>query len=134
MSGETDLELLIQGMEPVLSDTLFVFAYVKNPDESDVIRCQPKGTFWESEGLTLIIEKDKAQEMSLEFLGEFHCITLNVHSSLEAVGLTAAVSGRLTEEGISANVVAAYFHDHIFVAKEDAQRALQALVNLSKGR
>ena len=50
-----------------------------------------------------------------------------MHSALEAVGLTAAVSAALTRHGISANVVAAYYHDHIFVPAEDAERALLAL-------
>ncbi len=58
-------------------------------------------------------------------------ITLNVHSALEAVGLTAAVATALTREGISANVVAAYYHDHIFVPEVDAERALEALRALS---
>jgi hypothetical protein len=43
------------------------------------------------------------------------------------VGLTAAVSAALTREGISANVIAAYYHDHIFVPEADAERALDAL-------
>jgi hypothetical protein len=54
-------------------------------------------------------------------------ITLNVHSSLEAIGLTAAVAGRLALHGISANVVAAYYHDHIFVPTADAERAVVVL-------
>jgi hypothetical protein len=58
-------------------------------------------------------------------------ITLKVHSSLEAVGLTAAFSRALTEAGISANVVAAYYHDHIFVPATDAERAIEALRQLS---
>ena len=58
-------------------------------------------------------------------------ITLKVHSSLEAIGLTAAMSRALMEAGISANVVAAYYHDHIFVPAADAERAVEALRQLS---
>lgn len=58
-------------------------------------------------------------------------ITLEVHSALDAVGLTAAVSHVLAKENISCNVIAAYHHDHIFVGKEDAQKALKALLKLT---
>ena len=56
----------------------------------------------------------------------------NVHSSLDAVGLTAAFSAKLTEKNISANVIAAYYHDHIFVPKEKAEQALNAILELQK--
>jgi len=59
-------------------------------------------------------------------------ITLTVHSSLEAVGLTAAFATELTRHGISANVVAGYYHDHIFVGAGDAERAVAALQGLSE--
>jgi hypothetical protein len=38
----------------------------------------------------------------------------------------------LAEKGISANVVAAYYHDHIFVPTEHANAALAALRGLSQ--
>jgi hypothetical protein len=60
-------------------------------------------------------------------------ISLDVHSSLEAVGLTAAFATALGNEGISANVIAAYYHDHIFVPTADAERAVAALKALSGG-
>ena len=58
-------------------------------------------------------------------------ITLNIHSSLEAVGLTAAVSQALASEAISANVVAGFYHDHIFVPQIAGQRAVACLTLLS---
>jgi hypothetical protein len=57
-------------------------------------------------------------------------ITLRVHSALDAVGLTAAVSLALTDAGISCNVVAGFHHDHLFVPHTraaDAVRVLEAL-------
>lgn len=63
----------------------------------------------------------------LKFEGSFRQITLTVHSSLEAVGLTAAVSTKLASKGISANVIAAYYHDHIFVQSSKADAGLLAL-------
>ena len=54
-------------------------------------------------------------------------ITLEVHSSLAAVGLTAAFAGALAQANISCNVIAGYYHDHLFVARDDAERALSTL-------
>ena len=59
-------------------------------------------------------------------------ISLNVHSSLDAVGLTAAFSNRLAEYGISANVVAGFYHDHIFVHSELAEKAIRALGEIAR--
>jgi uncharacterized protein len=81
----------------------------------------------EREGITLIVRKVDAERYVALFDTVLRQITLNVHSTLEAVGLTAAVATRLAQHGISANVVAAYYHDHIFVPASDAKRALQAL-------
>ena len=61
------------------------------------------------------------------------CITLRIHSSLAAVGLTAAVSGALAAEGISANMIAGFHHDHILLPAADADRALDILKGLSRG-
>ena len=61
----------------------------------------------------------------------FRCITLRVHSSLLAVGLTAAVSAALARHAVSANMVAGYFHDHVLVPSDRAEEALKHLENLS---
>jgi uncharacterized protein len=83
--------------------------------------------FREQEGLTLVLQKEQADALQLSYSFVTAWITLTVHSSLEAVGLTAAFATALAEENISCNVVAAYYHDHIFVAKPDAARAIAVL-------
>ena len=88
-------------------------------------------SFVEREGLTLVLPSEAAERASLAFEGVFRQITLSVHSSLEAVGLTAAVAAKLTAKGISANVIAAYYHDHIFVPADKAQAAFRALQEFS---
>ena len=98
---------------------------------AEYVNLVPIATFVESEGLTLVLTKNKADEADLHYEGVFRQITLMVHSSLEAVGLTAAVSTKLTSKGISANVIAAYYHDHIFVSDVKAEQALSALRELS---
>jgi hypothetical protein len=85
------------------------------------------GFFRENEGMTVILPKSNADDLGLPYSTVFAWITLSVHSSLEAVGLTAAVSHALTEAGISCNVVAAFYHDHLFVPVKDAARAMGVL-------
>jgi hypothetical protein len=126
MSGITDLEQLLASMEPSLVDGEFVFCTVKG-SLAEYLMLDILGSFKEQEGLTLILPKLQAEQAELDYEGVFRMITLNVHSSLEAVGLTAAVSNKLAERNISANVVAAYYHDHIFVQSSKADAALAAL-------
>jgi hypothetical protein len=130
MAGEEDLGKLLATMEPVLKDGDFVFATIGGMMIPDGLH--PIGTFLEDEGLTLILAAADAKQAGLAASKPHRQITLAVHSSLEAVGLTAALATELTRHGISANVVAGYYHDHIFVAAEDAGRAMTALLGLSK--
>ncbi|HAS61160.1 MAG TPA: transporter [Vibrio sp.] len=130
MSGITELDQLLKSMHPRLLQPEFVFCTVAG-DLSQYISLNPVATFIEAEGLTLVLEKSAAEGAGLSFEGAFRQITLTVHSSLEAVGLTAAVSAKLAAKGISANVIAAYYHDHIFVQSAKAQAALKALQEFS---
>lgn len=82
--------------------------------------------------MTLIVEKASAENAGIHFDEVFNKITLQVHSSLEAVGLTAVVSTALANQNISANVVAAYYHDHVFVPKKDSAEALRTLLSLTR--
>lgn len=132
MSGERDLNTLIGSMSPSLSDKHFVFCTCADITWDKVAELMPKATFIEQEGITLVIEEHQALALTLDFEEVYQCITLNVHSSLEAVGLTAAFAKTLTENNISANVIAGYYHDHIFVKKADALLAKQSLENLAK--
>jgi hypothetical protein len=87
--------------------------------------------FREKEGITVIVSKDLADKLGLSYSFVAAWITLTVHSSLEAVGLTAAFSKALAENGISCNVVAAFYHDHLFVRQEDAAQAMELLNGFS---
>jgi len=131
MSGETDLNKLIASMQPVLSEQEYVFASLDKDSPDLLAELAPLGTFYENEGVTVIVSKTNADVSGLSYQGVFQCITLNVHSSLDAVGLTAAVSTALTHQNISANVVAAYYHDHIFVPIAKASQALACLQKLA---
>ena len=128
MPALTNLTDLLRALDPKLHDEDFVFCTVVG-DLIEYLNLNPIATFKEQEGLTLILEKSRAREAELDFDGTYKQISLSVHSSLTAVGLTAAVSSALASKGISANVVAAYYHDHIFVP---ATRAADAVVCLNQ--
>ena len=130
MSGITDLDELLRSMRPELMPTEFVFCTTSGA-LADYVNLEPVATFIESEGLTLVLEKSRAEKEGLAFEGIYQQITLTVYSSLDAVGLTAAVASKLASKGISANVIAAYYHDHIFVQKDKATAALLALEEFS---
>ena len=119
-------------MSPTLMDGEYIFCTFQNAQYGDYADLNPLAAIRESEGLTLIIPKSKADDKGLNYESVFKGITLSVHSSLDAVGLTAAFSGKLTEHGISANVVAGFYHDHIFVQSELAQKAVEALIELTR--
>ena len=112
-------------------NTLFFCSISWQDQSQSLLLLNPIASFQENEGLTLVLPRDTAEKQGIDCSGIFCCITLDVHSSLEAVGLTAAVAGTLTDHGISANVIAAFYHDHIFVQKERAADALQALEKLA---
>ena len=131
MSGITDLNLLISSMKPNLIEGEFVFCSLPPSALTDYVHLKPIGMFQEKEGMTLILPIEAARQAGVPVDPAMRMISLDVHSSLEAVGLTAAFATALGNEGISANVVAAYYHDHIFVPTADAEHALAALKALS---
>ncbi|SHG37232.1 ACT domain-containing protein [Flavobacterium johnsoniae] len=129
MSGEKDLQTLLKSMKPEHKSGDYVFCKVQklenlNLDEIAMI-------FREDEAITLILKKETADKLNLEYSVVMSWITLTVHSSLEAVGLTAAFSKALSDHEISCNVVAAFYHDHIFVNKKDITQAMKILNSFS---
>lgn len=127
MSGITDLQTLIGSMEPVLKPGEYVFTTFNDIDWRQIADLQPISVFKEDEGISLVIDRKTADEYDIPYDSVFRLISLHVHSSLDAVGLTAAFSTALGNAGISANVVAAYYHDHIFVPTDKAEKALNVL-------
>ena len=128
--GETNLNNLIKNMEPILNEGEYVFASVKNVTSipREITICEIK----EREGITVVLSKKNAEELGLTFEFIAAWITLNIHSSLEAVGLTAAFASELEKHNISCNVIAGYYHDHIFVDKKDKEKAMKVLWGMTK--
>ena len=129
MAGETALTTLLRSMSPHLNDGEYVFCTA--PDNHIPAGCEVIGSFREQEGLTLILERRQAEQAGLAFDYIAAWITLNVHSTLQAVGLTAAFASALGKAGISCNVIAGYYHDHLFVGRADAERAMDVLRQLA---
>lgn len=131
MSGETNLEILLASMEPVLDDRIFGFVTVPHahapPSMADIFAC-----ICEDEGMTLVAPVDVLQRRNIACDAHWAKISLTVHSSLAAVGLTAAFAKALGDKGVSANVVAGYFHDHMFVQWQRRHHAMEALASFKK--
>ena len=130
----SDLDVLLASLEPVLNPVQVAYVFIAQGQRCpfDLLRDEVLGMFREAEGLTVIVELDLAVKSGLPIEMRAAWITLTVHSDLKAVGLTAAFAGALGAAGISCNVVAATFHDHIFVAQEDASQAMSALEKLQR--
>jgi uncharacterized protein len=130
MAGEKDLDKLLKTMKPKHNPGDYVFCTVADSmqvNAGDIILL-----FKEAEGDTIIIKKELADALNFTYSFVASWITLTVHSSLEAVGLSAAFSTALAENGISCNVVAAFYHDHIFVDKKDTEKAMEVLNKFSQ--
>jgi len=132
MSGETDLNTILCKLEPSMQPGLFVFCTVRDARYGDLPHTRPLACMAEPEGLTLVVSKDDADQEGLAYQGTFRCIRLGVHSSLQAVGLTAAVAKVLATHDISANVIAGYYHDHFFIPSAYADVALQLLQSMNQ--
>ena len=125
MAGEHDLALLLREMRPVLHPEPYGFTL-----QGVAAVAVPFALIAEDEGMTVIAPLSALQAAGLAGAEPMARISLTIHSALTAVGLTAAIAGALAARGISANVVAGFHHDHVFLPwdrKDDAMAALRAL-------
>lgn len=130
MAGELDLAALLSGMRPRLDPDLYMFALLPH-GRTPPAGLLPLMSFREREGTTLILLRDEALRHGLEATFVCRRITLEIHSSLEAVGFLAAITRRLAEAGMGVNPVAAYHHDHLFIAADRADEAMRILEDLA---
>lgn len=124
-----DLDKLMRDAQPRLQPGDYVFVTLDAwPDlpPSAVLM-----SFREAEGLTLILERSVADAAGFPYEYVASWITMEINSALDAVGFTAAFSTALSEQGISCNVVAAFHHDHLFVARQDGERAVEVLKKMA---
>ncbi|MDX8527294.1 ACT domain-containing protein [Mesorhizobium sp. MSK_1335] len=130
MTGETDLQKLLASMTPQLLPGIHVFATLA-PDMPIPAGLEPVMQFREGEGLTLIVPEDRAKAAGLADTFRCRMITLDIHSSLEAVGFLAAITTRLAATGMGVNPVSAFYHDHLFVPADRCEEALVILRQLA---
>lgn len=135
-SGEKTLSVLISTLITVLHPSTFVFATIPKTTSLNLPLLLPKIQllFQDSEGTTLILNKDDAITHDLDYQFECRMITLDIHSSLQAVGFMAEITRVLAERGMGVNPVSGFFHDHLFVAVGCEEEALAALEKLAVGR
>jgi hypothetical protein len=128
MTGETQLTVLLRTLSPERQPGEYVYATVPTlPTGIEVTM-----VFREPEGWTLVLPRETAEAAGLAWTFSCAWLTLRVHSSLQAVGLTAAVADALADAGIACNAVAAYYHDHLFVPLDRADEAIEILRRLSR--
>ena len=126
MVGISDLTVLLGTMEPVLFPGVYGYASLP-PGEGVPVGVVPFATMAEAEGMTLVALATELAAAGVVHQGGWARISLTVQSDLAAVGLTAAFTGALGARGISANVVAGYHHDHLFVQWDRRDEAVAAL-------
>ena len=121
MAGEADLAVLLRSMQPELHGAPYGYA---------VTAVSVPGAFAqvaEAEGMTVIAPVAALEAAGVRVDAAWARISLTVHSDLAAVGLTAAIARALAAVGISANVVAGFYHDHVFVPWHRRTDAMVAL-------
>ncbi|KKL02113.1 ACT domain-containing protein [Rheinheimera mesophila] len=126
------LDQLISSMQPELQPEVYV--YCVWPLNKSWHGPLPLATFREKEGLTLVLTEPQAKDYQLDVLFRARWISLTVHSALEAVGLTAAFAQALADAGLSCNVFAGAYHDHLLVPVDQAEAAMQVLAQLQQSK
>jgi len=123
---DKDLDHLLKNMEPVLEDEELVFCSLPSNQAEEYLTLS-QGYYVEREGTTVILGKFLADLNKLNYDIVFKRITLSVYSSLEAVGFLARITEVLAAQGISVNVISAYYHDYLYVKSSEAEAALEIL-------
>ncbi|MDH5821810.1 ACT domain-containing protein [Luteimonas sp. RD2P54] len=126
MSGSTDLAAMLAGLRVHARPGEYVFATGVDPALAGACEASVR----EEEGLCCVLRREHADALGLAYAFVAAWLTLEVHSALDSVGLTAAVAETLAVHGIACNVLAGFYHDHLLVPaarRDDALAALTAL-------
>lgn len=127
MAGQIDLASILADLSVTRRPGVFTFVPLPEPVEVDD---EIHALVHEAEGVTVVTTVDVARARGWESEFEGAWLTLEVHSDLEAVGLTDAVARALSAESIPCNVLAGYYHDHLLVPLERSDEAIRAITRL----
>lgn len=129
--GERSLTKLLSSLKPLLDPSTFVF--ITLPFTAPLPSSLPmQMLFREREGLTIITTKEAAEAHDISYTFPCRMITLDVHSSLEAVGFMAVITNELKDLKMGVNPVSGYFHDHCFIPDGREDEAMHALNKLAE--
>jgi len=123
--GETDLQRMLATLQVERRPAVYTFVAVEVPTPG--LLAAADAMVAEGGLTTLVLPVEAARRAGLPVTVELAWLTLTVFSSLEAVGLTAAVSAALAARDIACNVLAGYHHDHLLVPWARADDAVAAL-------
>lgn len=129
MAGATATGFPKGSLEPMLADEEHGFATIPI-GQGWPQGLVPVATFAEAEGASVVALAELLKGLEIPHESGWAKITIGVKSALNSVGLSAAIAAALAEQGISANIVAAYHHDHLFVPWDKRDAAMAILRNL----
>ena len=132
MTAKTNLQDILKQLGPELLAPSYVFCTLPHGRYGDLRQAHPLACIQESEGLSLVLPKEQADAHGLAYEGIFRCISLRVHSSLQSVGLSAAIAQCLADAAIGVNIIAGFHHDHLLVPAERATEALGCIERLGR--
>lgn len=134
MAGVKDLEDMLQNLSVSRRAGTWTMVSVDQAAGAPVeLSTDIAAVITEAEGITAITTVEEAERRGWDIEFRAAWLTLEIHSSLEGVGLTAAVSAALADHGIAANMVAGYYHDHILVPEARADEAMVLITELAGG-
>lgn len=123
---------MLAGMTPTLKEGRYFFCTTGDTTIPAALANRCLALFREDEGTALVLTEQDAREYALDLSMPMSRIVLEVFSALDGVGLTAGVATALADQGIPCNMVAAYYHDHMFVPEPMAHRAIEILTDLQR--
>lgn len=129
-SSIKNLDVLIKNMQPIQGPTCAFCQIDEQIFRS--ITTLPLAMFKESEGVTAIYPIEFAESLGLAISWIGTQITLNVHSSLDAVGFLASITTTLAKHEISVNAFSPVSHDHLFVKPVDVEKTMSVLEEMTK--
>lgn len=129
--GEKSLAKLLATLTTTLHETTFVFATLTDASSLPPL-AEAQLLFKEKEGITVIVSQEYATAHNIDFFFPCKMITLNVTSSLEAVGFMAVIATRLAENNMGVNPVSGFYHDHLFIPLGREQEAVEILHRLAE--